>query len=110
MRACGNQCCVLQGVTPLHLVAAYGKAGFAAAMFMHPASPVGGHAHEVTLVFHCCNQFYILSISILCMRIAPVDRFYLGTGYMAQHRLACFHTAACMQLAVLRVSAWLEVM
>ncbi len=42
------------------------------------------------------------------MRIAPVDRFYLGTVYMAQQRLAGFQTA-CMQLAVLRVPAWLEV-
>ena len=99
MRACGNQCCVLQGVTPLHLVAAYGKAGFAATMFMHTASTVGGHAFEVTLLF---NQFYMLSISasrILCIKVAPVDRFYPGTVYMAQQRLAGFQTA-CMQLAV----------
>jgi hypothetical protein len=114
IRACGNLCCVLQGVTPLHLVAAYGKAGLAAAIFMHTASPVGGHAPEVTLLFHFCNQFSILSISasrLLCIRVAPVDRFYLGTGYMAQQRLAGFQTAACMQLlALLRVPACLEVM
>ncbi len=111
--ACRNHCCVMQGVTCLHLVAAYGKVGYAAAILMQADGPVGGHAPEVSLLLQCYNQSHILSISdsrILCRSIALVDRAYLGSVDMIKQRPAISQTAACMQLAVLSVVACLEVM